>query len=384
MKIAYLTPEYPHKKTGSSGGIGTSIKNLANALAILGHQITILVYGQQKDDFFWDNQIKVIQLKNIKIKGLSWYLTRKKIEHKINELYYLNEINIVEAPDWTGITSFIQPELCPVVIKLNGSDTYFCNLENRKVKWINQFHEKRALKKADGHIAVSQFTAQKTNEIFKLKINFKIIPNSIDTSLFKPLKSPKNKVKQILYLGTLIRKKGLLELPYIFNQVVDNFENVELVLIGSDSFDIKTKSKSTYDLMQKLFSTKAISRQKYLGKIPYDDVKNHIGKADVIVYPSFAEALPVTWLEAMAMGKAVVASNVGWAKEIITHKEDGFIVSPKKHKEYANYILKILTGKIDTSEMSKRARHKIISKFSNQLIAEQNLVYYKKIIHETR
>jgi hypothetical protein len=49
MKIAFLTPEYPHSKTGSSGGIGTSIKNLAVGLLAQGHAVRVLVYGQQED-----------------------------------------------------------------------------------------------------------------------------------------------------------------------------------------------------------------------------------------------------------------------------------------------------------------------------------------------
>lgn len=51
MTIAYLTPEYPHPRIGNSGGLGTSIKNLAEALAGQGHIIHVLVAGTQKDFF---------------------------------------------------------------------------------------------------------------------------------------------------------------------------------------------------------------------------------------------------------------------------------------------------------------------------------------------
>ncbi|WP_431243029.1 hypothetical protein ACQ9BO_25840 [Flavobacterium sp. P21] len=48
MTIAFLTPEYPHAKTGNSGGIGTSIKNLAIGLLAQGVSVRILVYAQKK------------------------------------------------------------------------------------------------------------------------------------------------------------------------------------------------------------------------------------------------------------------------------------------------------------------------------------------------
>jgi glycosyltransferase involved in cell wall biosynthesis len=187
MKIAFLTPEYPHDLTGKSGGIGTSIKNLAQAITEEGHEVMILVYGQRKDEVFFDENIKVIQIQNVKFKGLSWCLTRKKIQGIIDRLSNEDNLDIVEAPDWTGITSFITPKKCPVIIKLHGSDTYFCHLDGRTVKWINRFHEKRALITADAHISVSEFTAKTTNQVFDLNINFKVIPNSINIEVFNPL-----------------------------------------------------------------------------------------------------------------------------------------------------------------------------------------------------
>ena len=64
MKIAFLTPEFPHPKTGSSGGIGTSIFNLSKALTGFGHEISILVYGQDKDDYFLEDNIHFYKIKN--------------------------------------------------------------------------------------------------------------------------------------------------------------------------------------------------------------------------------------------------------------------------------------------------------------------------------
>ena len=138
MKIAFLTPEYPNSKTAVSGGIGTSILNLSKALSGLGHDISILIYGQDEDDYFLEDNIHFFKIKNIKVKGLSLILTQKKVERLINSLYDSGKIDIVEAPDWTGFTAFVNPK-CPLVIRENGSDTYFSYLDNRKVKFKNKF-----------------------------------------------------------------------------------------------------------------------------------------------------------------------------------------------------------------------------------------------------
>ncbi len=379
MKIGFLTPEYPHEKTGNSGGLGTSIKNLAHALSALGHDVVILVYGQKQDALFLDKAIEVHQIKNIKIKGLSWFFTRKKIEKIINSLYEQNKIEIVEATDWTGITSFIKPKKCPIVIKLNGSDTYFCYLDNRPVKWINKFHEKRALKNANGHISVSDYTAKMTNEVFKQHNKFKIIPNGIDMSLFEKSNDSNGK-NIILYFGTLIRKKGLLELPHAFNIIHERNPNAQLVLVGKDAVDIISGNPSTWQMMQNLFTPSALEKVTYFGPVAYSEVKKQIEKATVCVFPTYAEALPVSWLEAMAMEKAIVASNIGWGNEIVVNGVSGFLAHPSDHQEYADRILELLEDSSLRENMAQNAKVRISTHFEIKLVANQNLSFYKKII----
>lgn len=380
MKIAFLTPEYPHEKIGNSGGIGTSIKNLAESLTALGHTVRILVYGQKEDAVFEVDGIRIQQIKNVKIKGLSWYFTRKKIEKIINDQYSKGELDIVEVPDWTGISSFIQPKHCPLVMRLNGSDTYFCHLDNRPVKWVNRFHEKRALEKANGHISVSQYTANKTNELFGLQIPFTIIPNGINPSNFQQDSSIDKDSNTILYFGTLIRKKGLLELPLIFNKVIEKQTDAKLVLVGRDASDIISGSSSTWRLMQDLFTQEALQNVEYVGGVPYEKVREYLAKASVCVFPTFAEALPVSWLEAMAMEKAIVASAIGWGPEVITTEQEGVLVHPKEHAVYADAIVKLLENATLNITFGKNAYKKVQSVFANTLIAAKSVEFYQNFI----
>ena len=378
MKIAFLTPEYPHAKTGSSGGIGTSIKNLAQGLVALGCQVSVLVYEQNIDDFFDDNGIVIYQIKNVKLKGISWYLTRKKIEKQINELYVQKKIDLIEVADWTGISSFITPKKCPIVIKLHGSDTYFCDLESRLVKQWNRFHEKRALQKANFRISVSQFTADKTNQIFGTNFDFKIIHNAINKNDFES--NGTSKPNQILYFGSLIKKKGMLELPLIFNELYNKNANAKLVLVGKDVTDITTNSVSTWSLMQKFFSEQAARNVSYLGEIPYDDIQKMIQESAVCIFPSFAEAFPVSWLEAMAMQKAIVASNIGWASEVISDGIDGLLENPKSHDKFAEKINILLNNNELNSALGQNANQKVKKYFDSNIIAKINLDFYKTCI----
>lgn len=387
MHISFITSHFPFQDSKSVGGIGTSIKNLSNELVSLGHTITVFVHEQDIDEKTTEDGINIVKIKNIKFKGLSWFFTRKKIQKVILTEHKTFKIDIIETPDWEGITSFINLPF-PVVVRLHGSDTYFCHLDQRKVKQINKFHEKRAIKKADAYLSVSKFTADLTNELFGLNNSYTIIPNGISTNVFKksgPLDSGKgnrSKERTILYFGGIIRKKGLLEIPHYFNKVNQLIPDVQLILIGKDMRDSHTGNSSTFSMIEPVFSNKARLKLKFLGSVPYQEIKKHIEKATVCIFPSYAEALPVSWLEAMALEKAIVASNIGWANEIIMNNENGFLVHPQNHDLFADRIIKLLKNELLCLEIGKKARARVVDKFDISKVVIQNVEFYKDVISQ--
>jgi len=377
MHICFLTPEYPHQLSTSSGGLGTSIKNLAEGLVEAGQRVSIVIYGQKEESIFFENGIQFYFLKQLHYKTGGWWLYRKYLQKFLNNLIKIEEIDLVEAPDWTGITAFIKLK-CTVVIRLNGSDAYFCHLEGRPQKKKNRFLEKTALQGADALASVSTFTAEKTNEIFNLNRTFTVIPNSIKTENFKP-GTVKLTPDRILYFGTLIRKKGVLELAHIFNKVNEQNPEAQLLLIGKDVIDI-LENRSTIELIQEALSVEAKKNVTFKSEVPYKEVQKYIGEAQVVVLPSFAEALPMTWLEAMSMEKALVTSNIGWAQEVMVNGKTGFTVDPKEHKIYADRIIELMENPDVAREMGVNARKKVVAQFSSGVIAQRNLEFYSKQI----
>jgi glycosyltransferase involved in cell wall biosynthesis len=381
MNIGFLTPEYPHAKTCTSGGLGTSIYNLAKALTLDSVKITVFLYGQSQDEMFFDEDVRVIRIKNIKQKGFSWLFTRKKIQSVINRYIRTDQIDIVEVGDWTGISAWIKLD-SPVIMRLHGSDTYFCDLDKRPVKLWNKLQEKIAFLQADFVLAVSDFVGKQTNRVFAAEREYTVIPNSVNPDYFCVLEEKSPKENNILYFGTLIKKKGAFDIPRIFNQLHLLNPNARLVLVGGDSADIESGNISTWSLMQPIFDEETIEKVHYLGKIRYDQVKQVIAEASVCIFPSYAEALPVSWLEAMSMGKAIVASNIGWANEMITEGEDGFLVHPSDHSKFALQINKLLQDGNLNNKMGQNARQTVIDKFSSEKLRRDNINFYKQVIDD--
>ena len=300
MHIGYITPEYPHpEKNQSVGGIGTFIKNIASQLTALGHHVSVFNYGQYNNSEYFDGKIRVITIQKKKsLPLLTGFLNRKHIEQTIIRYVKQDNIELLEAPDWTGPTAFMHFNV-PLVIRLHGSDTFFCHLEKRPQKFKNRLLEKNAIRKADALVGVSRFVADKTKSLFKLEKEIEVVHNGINTKVFKPLDIPIDE-GNILYFGALIRKKGVLELAHIFNEVIKLKPDAYLTMIGKNVPDI-LEGRPTLELFLQKLSPKAKAQVKHIPHVPYHTIKEHIAKANVVVLPSFAEAFPMTWLEAMAM-----------------------------------------------------------------------------------
>lgn len=377
MHIAFLTPEYPHPHLKSSAGLGTSIKNLAVALIAKELQVTVFVYDQQNNMIFNHQGITIHSIAKRKFKLGGWYLYRNFLGRYVNKNIKEYKIDILEAPDWTGITAFISLK-CPLIVRLHGSDGYFCNLDKREQKPKNRLFEKSALRKADHLLSVSQFCADLTNTIFNLHKKITVIPNGINTSSFKPNTEPEVDF-QLLYFGSIIRKKGILELAEIVNRVFAKEERATLIVAGGDVNDIFTQ-RSTQELFLETVHTQFHNRIHFKGVLPYGEIKSEIAKASVVVLPSFAEALPMTWIEAMAMQKALVTSDIGWAEEVMIDEETGFTVDPKNHKKYAERILELLNNSVLREKMGVAARKQVELKFATEIVVEQNIAFYKKVL----
>jgi glycosyltransferase involved in cell wall biosynthesis len=384
MHITYLTPEYPHDRIGGSGGMGTSIKNLVNELVKNKVKVSVFVYGQKSADHFEENGINFYLLKQIQYSFGGFYLYRKYINQFVNKAIEKEGIDLLEVPDWTGITAFMKFKI-PVVMRFHGSDTYFCHLEGRKQKWKNLFFEKLAVSNAVGYIAPTHFAGNESAKLFNLNPStIEVIPYGLVLAHFENPNPQEYKPYTLLNIGTLIRKKGVFELIDIFNQLIELESRATLTFIGGDSNDIQTGSSSTWVLMQERMSEKVKAHIYYKGKIPYDQVRQEILEAHVCVFPSLAETLGMVTIESMALQKTVLNTNLGWSLDLIDDDLNGFLIDPLNTAEYVSKIVGLFNQPKKVNEVGRAARQKIEQNFDIKKIAPDNLEYYRKVLKSTQ
>jgi glycosyltransferase involved in cell wall biosynthesis len=101
---------------------------------------------------------------------------------------------------------------------------------------------------------------------------------------------------------------------------------------------------------------------------------------DVFVLSSVAEGIPLALLEAMAMERPVVATDVGAISEAILNGETGIIAPPKDPESIAEAVIYLLESSQVAIEMGKKARQKVMEMFSLEKCAESNNKMLKEMM----
>jgi glycosyltransferase involved in cell wall biosynthesis len=112
---------------------------------------------------------------------------------------------------------------------------------------------------------------------------------------------------------------------------------------------------------------------KLIGKV--EDVRSVLACVDVFVLPSLWEGLPRVIPEAMAMGVPVIATAINGVKEIVLHKQNGFLVEPHDIEEMKKYCLKLLTDKESRNLIVNNARQTVQEYSSEKMLLDLEELY---------
>lgn len=375
--IAYITSEYPHKNTPPVGGIGSFVKMMASSLIKKGYQVTIFLCLSSNEKIWFDGDIRIVEIKAVKPNVLSVFKDRLKIRKYIKKHIKEDTIDLIEAPDWEGLHVFCNFKI-PLVTRIHGSVTYFNTLQKLKTAKLLYFIEKKALLNSKGVVSVSNYAAEKTKEIFKIPlVNLKVIHNGINVDEFVT-KTNEEEENLLLHFGTLTRKKGVLDLPNIFNALHKIQPNCKLLILGKDTIDVVEK-KSTWKIMKNNFSENALKKVTYLGPVSLQDVKHKIATASACIFPSYAETFGLVTVESMAMSKVVIIYDKPWVREIIEDKKDGILIETANFTKNAQIIAEILNQKDLIHKIGNNAKSKVALKFNLEDKILENINFYKKM-----
>ena len=118
----------------------------------------------------------------------------------------------------------------------------------------------------------------------------------------------------------------------------------------------------------------------FLGERP--DVPDLLSALDILVMSSYTESFPNAILEAMAMGKPVVATNVGGIPEVVEEGQTGFLVPPRDPKAIADRVLSLCRDSARRLQMGRAARARVEDNFTVQSVSARLEGIYVRSLRE--
>ena len=253
---------------------------------------------------------------------------------------------------------------------------------NKDMRLERRIANKILSKFTDKMIAVSESIKRdiiKYDGIYPSKIL--VIPNGIDTERFKPegifadLRkefSIQERDTVIGFIGRIVPAKGLEYLIDAFSYLKEDFKNIKLLIIGEGNLVERLREQAKEKKLDDSIIFPGGRR----------DIPDILACINIFVMPSIAEGLPNALLEAMAMGKPIVATMIGGIPEVIKNGFNGLLVPPRDPASLATAIKELIGNGQLSARMGQAARDLVMNKYSIRETAQKWESLYLSILKE--
>ncbi len=199
----------------------------------------------------------------------------------------------------------------------------------------------------------------------------------VDMERFSPERfAPRERtgVFTFLFVGRIVRDKGVNELIEAFQRLHAEHPSTQLVLVGNYERNLDPVSDETQRLID---TTDAIQT---VGHKDGDDLPRAYAVADCFVMPSYREGFPNTVLEAGAMGLPSIVTDINGSREIVENGKNGFVVPPRDAAALHDSMERMLTDDEARQRMAREARPMIASRFDRDFVQQCQIDFYKEVM----
>lgn len=200
-----------------------------------------------------------------------------------------------------------------------------------------------------------------------------IIPGSgIDLDWFKMSPPPDRQQLVFLYIGRILYDKGVGEFLNAARIVKQQMPDVRFQILGPSDQHPKAVPADVIDRYKR---EKIVE---FLGST--DDVRPFVANADCVVLPSYREGLPRVLVEAGAMARPVIATDVAGCRDVVDHEVTGLMCEPKSAESLARTMLAI--ARLTPSErarMGEKGRMKVEREFGDEIVVRAYVAALKEI-----
>jgi glycosyltransferase involved in cell wall biosynthesis len=282
---------------------------------------------------------------------------------KVKALIKKEKIDIVHAHGTRANTNILwaaKSLKIPIIYTVHGWS--FHDDQQLIVKKIRVLTENLLVKNVKYTVAVSE-SSKETGQKYINGFEGIVINNGINLKKFDPQLTStcirekygiSHEITLVGFISRITKQKDPFTMLDAFYRVLQHDKTIKLLMVGDG--DMKSQ---------------VVDKARSLGiddSIYFDgfreDVPELLNAIDIYCLPSLWEGLPIGLLEAMAMEKAIIATNVDGSKEVVSHGENGILIKPEKPQELADAILWLHKNVKSRMSMQAQARKSVYKMYN--------------------
>ncbi|MBI2075743.1 MAG: glycosyltransferase family 4 protein [Candidatus Aenigmarchaeota archaeon] len=162
----------------------------------------------------------------------------------------------------------------------------------------------------------------------------------------------KNKIRKLAFIGEISKQKGIEDILFVLGSIKDDFE---MLFIGTGHLEDEVRNSKD-------------NRIKYLGRLEHDKVIELLKTTDVLIHPTYSDVLPLSILEAMMLGNAVISTDIGEIKKTVG--KGGIIIKAGDRKGLEDAIIYVLRNDLAAMKAAAKAN---FEKYAEEDVYKRNL-----------
>ena len=175
-----------------------------------------------------------------------------------------------------------------------------------------------------------------------------------------------------VFIGRVVRDKGIDELVEAFSLLHSEHPQTRLILVGRAEDNLDPVSPNTRSAIASHPAIEAVGSQR--------DVRPWLAASDALVFPSYREGFPNVVIEAGALDLPSIVTDINGSREIIVHGQNGIIVPPRNAQALLQAMTQFVQNPQATQAMAQKARQMIASRFEKSFVQKCLFDYYKQIL----
>ena len=252
-----------------------------------------------------------------------------------------------------------------IIIHMHGSTFDLFYLERCNEAQKSQVREIFAM--ADAVIALSQDWKEFLEKYICPADKIHVIYNAVK---LPPAYEKDYSSQDMLFLGNLGKRKGTYDLIEVLPDILKAFPDAHMYF-GGDGEQEQAKA---------LCREKGISdRVSFLGWVRGKEKEELLKKCSIYVLPTYHEGMPMSILEAMSYGMAVVSTYAGGIPHIIKNGENGLLCEAGDTAALQKLLEELLEQRDRREQFGRDAREKIAQEFDIQITIEKLIQIYKRL-----